>query len=109
MFMTRTQFFATFAAIPFIGKMFKPHVYPKYNAFGTLSGYLYYTFFDSPCYGETSSEPVRVQLGEPAIIKLQPDEDLQYLTGFKPGDRIFIEPGNGYPNGYYKINNQWAL
>lgn len=38
-----------------------------------------------------------------------PETDLSFAIGFKPGDRIFIEPSAGYPNGNYKIADNWAL
>lgn len=45
---------------------------------------------------------------------IQPTEclqetDLSYLIGFKPGDRIFIEPVPGNAHGNYQIANNWAL
>lgn len=107
--MTRNQFLISLAVIPFIGKLFKPEVYPKYQAFGKLHGSPFYTFYESPHYGETWADPISVQLGEPTVIKVQPDDDLQYLTGFKPGDKIIIEPGNGYQGGLYTIGKEWFL
>lgn len=43
------------------------------------------------------------------IVELAPEIELDYFMGFKPGDRIFIEPSAGYPNGNYKIAHNWAL
>jgi hypothetical protein len=35
--------------------------------------------------------------------------EVDYLLGFKPGDKIFIEPSQGHPNGNYTIANNWTL